>query len=643
MLHVLPQNTMQSYSRVSTNNTPGLNIFSDSKLFTSPPTINDIGIATILTGEKVNTNLLKPLSEIKVTADSLQQGLKSAKIQERRVVFDTLKNKSVEIKEQRKDNMLQRKDVENLKWTKCIKDIEGQTSFSELRTLTHDLELNSTMQQKIFQHVAKHYAKIHQPIPEDIVGLLSDPKSEILLKVLKNNDNLITILNDCGIVDLNVQKIISNVLMESKTPTENLKKDAEKLLETKKRLEKLINNPIKDENLLSSNLELKNLLRNAFENKAYQFLKECEDNPTIRFLHEINLAMYTDTPLLSAYLSEDANNPGLGNQLYANAKQENNKAEMKNPVDILTKPGSFIDKMRDYAVKKGLYSSHSCLGYIINHFTQFFGAFTSTKLGSYLFDYDPAGKLGNNVGALSTETFNVFGKKAKAIDVRTPSPTIGNKVSPEFRAALQAIENQKIASMYGKPNEEGIKGYGRPNTWIYTNYQEITNLGNGENQRSVAIMKLNDEFPLSFKGITLSKDSDYFLNGLGHGSKMWSKIDERNETFETADINSFIEEMKENFCHKSHFTLENRTHANNKGAGLYFPVSSEGDLREAEINDIKMMIESIADITGQLLHKTLGDKGSVQGRDAWKIKTAAKEFVYAAIQGKMRNKELASQ
>lgn len=574
-----------------------------------------------------------PLPPRKVTAKALHQGIKSAKSKECTIVLNTLRSKKEQILRQRKGNILQRTDIEQLAWSKCVKYTKDSTykeipCFSEIKLLEHDLRSQRTVKQKILQHVAKSFAKQGQSLPEQVRKELLQDKTEIKLNHPDSTDKLTAILKQFGIADNMAAKIAFDVLQESNAPFKNLHIETKDLLVTTQKLEKLISNPIPEEFLTGANFEVKELLRQAFGNKAYMALKECEDNPTIRFLHEINLAMYTETPLLSAYLSEESTTPGLGDQLYLNALQGGHSEQT---------PGTFIEKMRSRAIEKGLFASHNSLNYIFQHVFQFWGAFTSTRIGSYFSNYDPAGKFGNNVGALSIEEFRVAGKQGKAIDVRTPSPTIGNRVAPEYRAALQAIENQKIAEMYLKPNRDGVKGYGRPSCWMYTNYQEITNANNGENQRSVAIMQLNEESPIAFRGITLSKDSPYFLDGLGHGSAMWKEIDKNTTPFSANDIDSFIADMTHTFSNDSHFTLQARTEEVNKGAGLYFHTRNEDEKKA-----ILKIIKSTAQVTGAFLRTAMRDK-TFMGREAWKIKVAAKEFAYAGIQGKLRNEELASQ
>lgn len=431
---------------------------------------------------------------------------------------------------------------------------------------------------------------------------------------------------DSSISKKDAEKIASEVLKEATMPLSNLDQHARELVGTAQEIHKLLTGDIPTNELPKANFKVKELLRSAFENKAYQALKECEDNPTIRYLHEVNLSMYTETPLLSAYLPDENGESGLGEQMYQFA--------VKNDVVLdETKPGTFLEEMRDKAVSEGgLFSSHTCMKYVKEHFTQFFGAVKSMKMGAAFGDYDPAGKLGNNVGALSTETFTVNGKKASVVDVRTPSPTIGNHASPEFKAGLQAIENQRISIL------SGGEDYGRPNMYLYTNNQDITGDGNGENQRSLAIMKLNDEFPMSFRGNTLSKDSDYFLDGLGHGKEMWNTIEQKNEKFSLSNVGDFVAEMKEVFKDENHFSLENRTKTEHKGAGLYFHTRN-GEERAG----VEAMLDEIAEATGAFLREKLADGKSYTGKDAWQLKSAAKAFAYAAIQGKQRNLELVAQ
>lgn len=499
------------------------------------------------------------------------------------------------------------------------KEMCEATKVNQVGLLKSDLKNIDSFKNKLFHAALKQGLKDGKdPLTPDQVKALKKQIDELDLGTNPRKVSAIKLarkLSEEGILDKKTSKnVAKSVCKEYQASLKNVETEARKLSLKTQELNRLLNTEPKDGDLKRVNEKVITLLREAFETKAYQTLKECEDNPTIHYLHEINLSMYTKVPLLDAYVSSEEGNPSLGDRL---VERHGNK-----------RLGQQIQEVRDDAIEnRGLFSSHSCMKYILNHFEQFWGAFTSQKIGAPLGTYDPHGTLGNNAGALYEETLDINGKEGKALDVRTPSPTVDDKVSGEFKAGLQAIQNQRIAELIGE------EGYGRPNCWVYTNYQDITDYWNGEHGRSKAIMKLNDEFPLSFKGITLSKDSDYFKEGIGHGEgdKLWEHLDP-NMTFNKDAVDEFVDEMKAMLTDDSHFTLSNRT--KDKGEKLYFPAKTE-----QEITDYKRELERIAVLTGDFMKKVVGDN-NFQGKEAWLVKAAGKEFAWAAIQKLIVAKEL---
>lgn len=618
----------------------------------------------------------QPLSPDRVSKDSLQESVKENKTRERRLVFDTLKKKSkktidsygnkqdlenrfkkeiirfnpslrlsnhqneslleelvssLDLPENAKDidRALLKEKLENYDINAssvivdrvCFVEKEAISTSDETRIkidqnsrLRSDLDNIDTFKNKLFHSIMNQRAKsgykidktniqeLRQQIEQLNIGDNPNelPENELTDMLLKN--------------EITSKNIAKETCKEYKAALKNREKNIEELSKTTQKLNALLRSDPKDEDLQKVNKELISLLRQAFNTKAYQALKECEDNPTIHYLHEINLAMYTEVKLLDAYISPSEDEKYLGDKL---VEDHENK----------TLPDAIKEVREDAVKKRGLFSSHNCMKYIIKHFRQYWGAFTSQMFGSPFGTYDPHGDLGNNVGAIYEENLDVNGKKGRALDVRTPSPTIGNNVSHEFRAALQSIQNQRMAEY------ENEGGYGRPNCWIFTNYQDMTDAVSGEYQRSKVIMHLNDEYPLAFSGITLSKDSAYFKDGIGHGDSLWKEIDTKTP-FNSDSIEGYVQKMKEKLKDDAHFTLKNRT--KNKGNKLYFPTKNAMDKDE-----YKIMLDTVAEETGNLLKDIVGQK-EYKGQDAWMIKAAGREFAYAAIQKYVQAKELAN-
>jgi len=526
--------------------------------------------------------------EKRAAPDNLTDSLHQTKNKERRLLFDVLNGKLKKIND-----------------TSTTRSIGLQTK--------NPIKNHQTFLNKIIHHVLNEMAKEGKELSKtDIDSIAENLKidSEFLNKNFnKSNfkDLLAKKIHAAGIKEAKAKKIASSVIAEYRRANRHPDKSMKELEKITGELEQLLENKPADKDLEKWNFKVIQKLRKAFKSDAYQALKEDEDNPIIRKLHDLNLAMYTETPLLQAYLEKGA----LGDKISEMGKEK--------PLwDRISSVRTSLHK--DHK----LFKSHGSLKYIWRHTKQFFGAFVSQKVGSALADYDPHGKLGNNAGALYEEKVHVGQTDGRLLDVRTPSPTIGKEVSPEFRAALQAIENQRVRVMAGG------ESLGRPNVWVYTNYQDMTNKMNGEHDRSMAIMRLNDEFPLSFKGMTLSKDSEFYKDGLGHEKDMWDNVNRegfeisQNDDDYDADyhdaIDNFVKGLVTNLKDKAHFTLENRT--KQKGGRLYFPdeVKFKGYINEVE------------QLTRELLHKMTENKENLTETETWAIKMAAKEFAYAALQ-----------
>ncbi|CCB90618.1 putative uncharacterized protein [Waddlia chondrophila 2032/99] len=561
---------------------------------TEAKTVSSVIPSDIVERLSTEASSTRSLDQIDVQPEPLKQEVYQAKIREKKLVFQAMQDKS--------------------------KKVGTKSLNNQVEITSKNLKSMAILRGMIHQKMAR------ENVDQSVIGNINEAlKNESSFK--GGAKKLATLLSDNGLDEEAAKKIAKEVIAEIAPSNGKPEKHARELAKHTDKIARLLSkeNPTEKE-LKSINKELIFTLRKAFECPAYQALKECEDNPAIHYLHEINLAMYTEVHLASVYsegkLAEEIVKDEKGNDRFSVGEEQ--------------RMGDALHDIRNEAVKKRkLFSSHSCLAYVRKHFKQFFGAFTSQKFGSIFGKYDPHGDLENNAGALYREELSVNGETATALDVRTPSPTIGDKVSPEFRAALQAIENQRVFEL----KEKGDRGTqlevgGRPTCWIYTNYQEMTNTSNGEAGRSKAIMQLNKEFPLSFRGLTLSKDSRYFKDGIGHGgSKMWDKVESEGKPLGKEDVEGFVEELKEKLSDDSHFTLEKRTQSKHHGHGIYYP---------AEKEEMEEVLSAIAKEAGELLKEIIPEGEVLEGKEAWFAKAAAKEFAYAAIQRHFMSKELAA-
>ena len=129
--------------------------------------------------------------------------------------------------------------------------------------------------------------------------------------------------------------------------------------------------------------------------------------------------------------------------------------------------------------------------------------------GRLLGEYDP--KMGENAsGTMFTEKMRVGeGVERDMAFIYAPTPTVGNEVSPEAEAFLQALENRQFMSPERLAQEPS---YAQHTHWAFSSLQ-IRGSKN-EGKRVEAIMALNVRFPLSFTGITVTQDSEFYKDGV---------------------------------------------------------------------------------------------------------------------------------
>lgn len=135
----------------------------------------------------------------------------------------------------------------------------------------------------------------------------------------------------------------------------------------------------------------------------------------------------------------------------------------------------------------GLSENDRTLRYFLCHPKEVLQAMLSTRFGTYVpfLQYDPKLHLRNLPGYVCD-----FSREVRLI--YTPTPTARHQILPEFHGALQAMMN-------------GSHHY---QSWIYVNLQDLT--CQDEVRRSQNIMRLNDQYPGTFFGITLTQDSGIY-------------------------------------------------------------------------------------------------------------------------------------
>ncbi len=346
--------------------------------------------------------------------------------------------------------------------------------------------------------------------------------------------------------------------------------------------------------LLQHAKEVKHILfeiRAAAATPAYQFLKREEAHPAVCLLHTLCLASYIDVELLAAYSM-------IGEAIY----EATGEKETLYKTLIASMPA---------AVHAGLIQNDASFSYIKSYSRYLLGALKSRRIGSFLKllglgEYDPRGELANNAGMLFEEEITPSHAHEKIVvrTIYTPSPTIGDAVSPEARCFLQALENRHFLS------PDVLKNDPYPfSCWFYVNLQNITSKHEGK--RSRALMQLNCEYPFSFYGITVSQDSSFYRGGIvSKDVKKFTKALVAEEPLNTHYRQAMLDEL----CAEDNFTTANR--------GYYFPGSS---------TTWKSAFQAIVDDAFHVAIAVSRPEGMIEARWNWQQKAAFRELVAIGI------------
>jgi hypothetical protein len=242
------------------------------------------------------------------------------------------------------------------------------------------------------------------------------------------------------------------------------------------------------------NKEFNVQLRKALRSDAYQALKEDPNNASVKLLHSLGSSTWNDVKSLDAYEK-------MGKTITGEEKVGSTGGEVSKHI-----------KDQHSKISKKLYTDHGLINkivYGITHPYQVMGSLASEggiprQIVSYLGKgvYDPHGQLSNNPSIQGTTTVKSGEDEFAIQNCYGGSPTIGDdEIAPEFHALIQAAENNQFTD---DPDNT------IPSMIYYTNLQNLDNT-KGEGARSRTIMRLNDQYPLSFTGMTLSKDSATYL------------------------------------------------------------------------------------------------------------------------------------
>lgn len=249
----------------------------------------------------------------------------------------------------------------------------------------------------------------------------------------------------------------------------------------KKDLEKLVSHlkSADPDSAQKANAQFLQDLRTVLRSDAYQALKDNPTDPSIRLIHQLCVGIWNNVKVLNHYKD-------FGESMLNGIDRSHETA------DVLKQ--TWHKGSQELHTEKGL----DLFSYKLNNMESVWGAVTSqTMIGTY----DPHA-LSNNPSLQSITQTKLDTTDVKINNCYGGSPTIGKELSPEFLAVLQAAENNQFAK-----DKDRISGV--PDMVSYTNFQQLSPHG-GEGARSRAIMMANELFPLSFMGITLTKDTPFY-------------------------------------------------------------------------------------------------------------------------------------
>jgi hypothetical protein len=297
-------------------------------------------------------------------------------------------------------------------------------------------------------------------------------------------------------------KKLTQKVEKRKIAPEKIDKEVRKFEISLKELLAALKNQKASSNQTSANREVIAALRKALSSPVYQALKQDSTEPSIKLLHRLASDIWNKAPSMEAYC-------GVGENIMQHAKIESEGEELDGKKLAEQLAASHKELGKHHYTAHGLLAT---IDYTLTHPRQMLGALASEGgvarhvPGSVgLDEYDSHGTLSNNPSLQGVTTVNLEdGHTATIHNCYGGSPTIGDhKVAPEFKAVLQAAENNQVS-------QEELRDTNIP---MIVNYNNLQNLDkkHGEGPRSRTIMLLNQKYPLSFRGTTFSKDSDLYL------------------------------------------------------------------------------------------------------------------------------------
>lgn len=448
------------------------------------------------------------------------------------------------------------KKTEKFKWDglKEIYRLEVNKGIVVTKGFSSDEEKLGVLQNKFERHLMLSYKRNGKNYDNASFSKLQSNLN------LNDFENLETLKNKIRSVAPELNKILSDdeilgVYQESKAAfMDTSRADQEKIANL---LETFETNPV---DFTVANQEITAKLRDVIDSPTYQALKEDPENEYVKFVHKLSCGIWNDVKALPAYQE-------FGEKVLKDIDSSKNLDDK--PIDG-KKMVEILNDSHHYLEKK-LFTDHGIFQKVIFAFTHPEMSFRAASseggmlremAGAFGFStFDPHGTANNNPSIQGTTKAYIINENetinATINNCYGGSPTISNRtgtqIAQEFHAVCQAAENNQFAK---------IKDHSIPSIVYYTSLQDIENTGHGDDERSFALMELNKKYPLSFLGMTLAKDSDFYMMRGEYKNPEWKGIDD------------YSNQVFKQFESKKCYQYGDRT-SGETGHGMYLPGGQE--------------------------------------------------------------------
>ena len=469
--------------------------------------------------------------------------------------------------------------------------------------LSFERNLNKTTRH-IIRILANHGLTIDQSKIKEVELALENLESEHFNDQISLKNAIIEKLPELdGILDENQTSIILKELELPKDLEKALKEDLSKFDAIVKTLES------KPDDYPATNKLIIKQLRDLITSKTYVALKEDCNNQYVKLIHRISSALWNEVRVMSDYQKFGEAIFPINEKIIGTDRAISNREFLEESIKRTTKEfdsdQGFFGKIF-YAIK----DINQTIASAVSE-----GGLFKIAAGAIPFIgdsiYDSHGKLSNNPFLQGTTHAKIHTEngviQATINNCYGGSPTIDDAVSWEFEALLQACENNQFAS--DKSYDMEI-----PSMVYFTNLQNNENK-HAEGNRSAGIMGMQTRYPLSFYGMALAKDSQFYKMGGHYSNGTWKGVENAKWKGPVA----FGQELKEAFTQPKCFQYGHRN-VGDTANGIYLPgTKSEWD---------KVLHKIISQANNRLGNY----QQELTGVSAAKLRGAYQEYVYTMIQ-----------